>query len=181
MAITSNKEISISRQRHYHQFDAYMQFDDPSQGYVRYREDQFISETGEITNVRNRLTLVGQTREHPYKEDVLLSRSRYLAPATQSLRFYREYFKPQHIIEIEKDRKRYLVLYKETEFFINIDQFEMPKLGSFLEVKTRTWSEQDAEKKAKLAVQLLRGLGASLEDAVTADYIEMVETSSKSI
>jgi len=179
-AIKSNKEISITRLRHYHQFDAYMQFDDPSQGYVRYREDHFVAVSGEITNVRNRLTLIGQTREHPFKEDVLLSRSRYLAPAVQSLRFYKEYFKPQRTIEIEKDRKRYLVNYKDTEFFINIDHFNVPKLGSFLEVKSRTWSEQDAEKKAQLAEDLLKSLGASLKDAVSKDYFEMVEASIKS-
>lgn len=179
-AIQSNSEISITRMRHYHQFDAYMQFEDPSQGYVRYREDHFVAESGEITNVRNRLTLVGQTREHPFTEDVLLSRSRYLAPAAQSLRFYKEYFKPQRTIEIEKDRKRYLVTYKETEFFINVDQFNMPKLGSFLEVKSRTWSKQDAEKKAHLAEDLLKTLGASLEDLISKDYIEMAETPSQS-
>jgi 5-methylthioadenosine/S-adenosylhomocysteine deaminase len=178
-AIQANKEISITRVRHYRQFDAYMQFTDPSQGYVRYREDHFLSETGEITNVRSRLTLIGQTREQPFTEEVLLSRSRYLAPASQSLRFYREYFKPHQVIEIEKDRKRYLVTYKETEFFINIDEFTVPKLGCYLEVKTRTWSKQDAEKKAYLAQDLLTSLGASLKDAVTKDYIEMVEESKK--
>ncbi|MEI8130800.1 MAG: amidohydrolase family protein [Leptolinea sp.] len=176
-AIQNNKDISIIRLRHYRQFDAYMQFEDASQGYVRYREDHFVAESNEITNVRSRLTLVGLTREHPFKQDVLLSRSRYLAPAAQSLRFYKEYFKPQRTIEIEKDRKRYLVTYKDTEFFINIDQFNAPKLGSFLEVKSRTWSEQDAEKKAQLAEDLLKALGASLEDAVSKDYFEMVEAS----
>ncbi len=129
-AIKVNPEIlNITRTRHYHQFDTYMKFDDPSQGYVRYREDHFVAESGEITSVRNRLTLIGQTREHPFSEDVLLSRSRFLAPATQSLRFYKEYFKPSRQLKLKKTRIRYLVTYKETEFFINVDNFDRAKTG----------------------------------------------------
>jgi len=174
-AIKSNPEISIIRTRHYRQFDTYMKFDDPTQGYVRYREDHSVSETGQITGVRSRLTLVGLTREHPFREDVLLSRSRYLAPATQSFRFYKEYFKPEKTFEIEKNRMRYLVTYKETEFFINVDNFDLPKLGCFLEVKSRTWSQQDAEKKAHLVEDLIKALGASPSDMVTQDYFEMAD------
>lgn len=46
------------------------------------------------------------------------------------------------MLEINKDRKRFLVKYKETEFFINIDQFKQPLLGTFLEIK-----KQDLEPK----------------------------------
>jgi 5-methylthioadenosine/S-adenosylhomocysteine deaminase len=174
-AIKTNPEIAINRTRHYRQFDTYMKFKDPSQGYVRYREDHSVSDSGEITGVRSRLTLVGQTHEHPFREDVLLSRSRYLAPATQSLRFYKEYFKPEKTFEIEKNRRRFLVTYKETEFFINVDYFDLPKLGSFIEVKSRTWSSQDAEKKAHLVEDLIKALGASPKDMVSMDYFEMAE------
>ncbi|NMB58810.1 MAG: amidohydrolase family protein, partial [Chloroflexi bacterium] len=178
-AITTNTEISITRTRHYRQYDTYMKFEDPAQGYVRYREDHSVNDSGEITGVRSRLTLVGQTREHPFKEDVLLSRSRYLAPATQSLRFYKEYFKPQKTFEIEKNRMRYLVTYKETEFFINVDNFTLPELGCFLEVKSRTWSQQDARKKARLVQDLIKALGASPKNLVSQDYFEMVEKTKK--
>lgn len=174
-AIKTNPEITINRTRHYRQFDTYMKFSDPAQGYVRYREDHSVTDTGEITGVRSRLTLIGQTREHPFREDVLLSRSRYLAPATQSLRFYKEYFKPKTTFEIEKNRRRFLVTYKETEFFINVDNFDLPKLGSFLEIKSRTWSEQDAEKKAHLVEDLIKALGASPANMVSQDYFEMAE------
>ncbi len=174
-AIESNPDVSIIRTRHYRQFDTYMEFEDASQGYVRYREDHSIGENGEITGVRNRLTLIGQTREHPFQENVLLSRSRFLAPATQSLRFYKEYFKPSQTTEIEKTRMRYLVNYKDTEFFINIDSFETPRLGCFLEVKSSTWSQQDAERKAKLAEGLLKVMGGSQKDVILKDYIEMAE------
>ncbi|NLF51370.1 MAG: amidohydrolase family protein [Leptolinea sp.] len=174
-AIESNSDINIIRTRHYRQFDTYMEFEDASQGYVRYREDNTIGEKNEITGVRSRLTLIGQTREHPFQEDVLLSRSRFLAPATQSLRFYKEYFKPSRTTEIEKTRKRYLINYKETEFFINVDSFETPKLGCFLEVKSSTWSQQDAKKKASLAEDLLKILGGTQKEVILKDYIEMAE------
>jgi 5-methylthioadenosine/S-adenosylhomocysteine deaminase len=175
-AIQNNPEIIITRTRHYRQFDTYMKFDDPSQGYVRYREDHTVADSGEISGVRNRLTLIGQTREHPFREDVLLSRSRFLAPATQSQRFYKEYFKPKNTVEIEKNRMRFLITYKETEFFINVDNFDVPRLGSFLEVKSRTWSQQDAEKKAHLVEDLIKTLGASTKDLISKDYIEMAES-----
>jgi 5-methylthioadenosine/S-adenosylhomocysteine deaminase len=166
--------IEIIRQRHYREHDVYFFFDDPSQGRLRYREDDFINDAkGTVTNVRSRLTLIGQKREGKF-EEVLLSRSRYLAPATHSLRFYREYFKPKSEIAIEKDRLRWLVEYKDTEFFINLDHMTEPQLGYFLEIKSRTWSRKDAESKAHLTSELLTLLGASDGEPVTEDYIDIV-------
>ena len=57
-------EIEVIRQRHYSEHDIYFFFDDPSQGRLRYREDDFIDDVkGIVTNVRGRLTLLGQKRE----------------------------------------------------------------------------------------------------------------------
>ncbi len=42
-------------------------------------------------------------------------------------------------------------------------------------MKSRTWSKQDAEKKAHLAEDLLKVLGASPEGCDSKDYIEMAE------
>ncbi|HEX6271276.1 MAG TPA: amidohydrolase family protein [Anaerolineales bacterium] len=168
-------EVKVIRQRHYREHDVYFFFDDPSQGRLRYREDDFIDDTkGVITNVRSRLTLIGQKREGAFENEVLLSRSRYIAPATHSLRFYREYFKPKSEIAIEKDRLRWLITYKNTEFFINLDQVIEPKLGYFLEIKSRTWSRRDADHKAQLVTELLSLLGASGAKTVTEDYIDIV-------
>jgi len=166
-------EIEIIRKRHYREHDVYFFFDNPTQGRLRYREDDFIDEQGNTSNVRSRLTLIGQKREAKF-EEVLLSRSRFLAPATHSLRFYREYFKPKSEITIEKDRLRWLVEYKNTEFFINLDQMVEPQLGYFLEIKSRTWSRKDAEHKAHLTSELLALLGASGGEPVTEDYIDIV-------
>ena len=170
-----NPQIEIIRKRHYREYDTYFSFEEPSQGKLRYREDHFVGDQGEITQVRSRLTHIGVSREYHFEQKALVSRSRYLAPATQSLRFYREYFKPSRELEIEKDRLRFLVQYKETEFFINIDTIEKPDLGYYLEIKSRTWSRKDAEVKSQLIPELLDLLGASINDMITNDYIEMVE------
>jgi 5-methylthioadenosine/S-adenosylhomocysteine deaminase len=168
-------EIDVVRKRHYREHDVYFFFDDPAQGRLRYREDDFIDDVkGIVTNVRARLTLIGIKREGKLDDQVLLSRSRYIAPAAQSLRFYREYFKPKSEIAIEKDRQRWLIQYKETEFFVNLDQMREPQLGYYLEIKSRTWSRRDAENKAHLASELLSVLGASSSQRVTEDYIDIV-------
>jgi len=168
-------EVEVIRQRHYREHDAYFFFDDPSQGRLRYREDDFIDDIkGIVTNVRARLTLIGVKREGKFEREVLLSRSRYIAPASQSLRFYREYFKPRAAVTIEKDRRRWLIRYEDTEFFINLDQMTEPQLGYFLEIKSRTWSRKDAEHKAQLTSELIALLDASGGEAVTEDYIDIV-------
>lgn len=166
--------IEILRTRHYHEFDTYFLFSDPQQGILRYREDEFVDETGLTAEVRYRLTLIGVAREHQFPEDVLLSRSRYLAPATHSRRFYREYFKPEREISIEKDRRRWRVLFQGTEFYINLDEIKEPALGFYLEVKSRTWSRKDAEHKAQISIELINFLGAATATAVTKDYLEIV-------
>jgi 5-methylthioadenosine/S-adenosylhomocysteine deaminase len=164
--------VEILRWRHYHEYDTYFIFEDESQGFLRYREDHFIDDRGQVTNVRSRLTLIGEAVEFRFPHDVLLSRSRYLAPATQSLRFYREYFQPIKEVEIEKDRRRFLVNYKGEEFFINIDKMITPSLGSFLEIKSRTWSRQDAEQKSKLSIELIKTLHDGPLEMVSKDYFE---------
>ena len=170
----SQPEIDVVRRRHYREHDVYFFFDEPSQGRLRYREDDFMDDVRNlVTNVRARLTLIGLKREGKF-EEVLLSRSRYIAPASQSLRFYREYFKPKSEIAIEKDRQRWLIQYKDTEFFVNLDQMKEPQLGYYLEIKSRTWSRKDAERKAQLASELLSVLDASSGETVTEDYIDIV-------
>jgi 5-methylthioadenosine/S-adenosylhomocysteine deaminase len=168
-------EIEILYSRHYQEYDTYFAFADPSQGRVRYREDEYIDEKGQVTNVRYRLTLLGPAREGHFPSDVLLSRSRYLAPASHSLRFYREYFKPVHETNIEKDRLRWRVLFHGTEFYINLDRVEKPDLGYFLEVKSRTWSRRDAEYKAAHTMDLIQFLGASVDEMEIQDYFELVD------
>ena len=167
-------EIEITAYKHYHQYDDYFMFDDPAQGRLRFREDNLINARGEVENVRSRLTLLGQKREGEIGHDVLLSRSRFLAPALHTSRFYREYFIPKLEVSVEKDRLRWHIRYKNTEFFINLDEVKKPLMGHFLEIKSRTWSRKDAELKAELASELLSLLGVGNAEAVTQDLIEIL-------
>ena len=165
-------EIEINASKHYLQYDEYYMFEDPSQGRLRFREDNLLNEKGDVENVRSRLTLLGQKREGEIGHDVLLSRSRFLAPAIHTSRFYREYFKPTQVISIEKDRLRWHIKYKETELFVNLDHMKQPDMGYFLEIKSRTWSRKDADLKAQLVNELLNLLGVGNAETVTKDYIE---------
>jgi 5-methylthioadenosine/S-adenosylhomocysteine deaminase len=174
MAAVNQPGIEILHHRHYHEFDTYFSFADASQGYLRYREDESIAPNDQISNVRYRLTLLGPAREGSFPSDVLLSRSRFIAPATQSLRFYREYFKPAHETVIEKHRLRWRILFHGLEYFINLDRMDNPPLGHFLEVKSRTWSRKDAEHKAQVTRELIYALGVSPEASVSQDYIEII-------
>ncbi len=169
-------ELEILYSRHYHEFDTYFRFEDPEEGWLRYREDEFIDAKDEVENVRYRLTLIGPQREKHLPHEVLLSRSRFIAPAPHSLRFYREYFKPTAETFIEKDRQRWKVRFHDIEFFINVDRLDDPDLGTFLEVKSRTWSIEDAEKKAKVAENLLQLLGVQPKESETLDYVQIIES-----
>jgi 5-methylthioadenosine/S-adenosylhomocysteine deaminase len=169
-------EIEILYHRHYHEFDTYFQFEEEEQGLLRYREDEFIDEKGAISHVRYRLTHIGEARERDFPSGALLSRSRFIAPATHSLRFYREYFNPCDETFIEKDRLRWRIIFRDTTFYINIDRMDQPDIGVFLEVKSRTWSLRDAEHKAELIQALIEALEASSDEIVREDYVEFLET-----
>jgi 5-methylthioadenosine/S-adenosylhomocysteine deaminase len=161
--------------RHYREYDTYFRFDDPEQGYLRYREDEYIAPDGSVSNARYRLTLIGPVREREFPSDVVLSRSRFIAPASHSLRFYREYFKPDQEILIEKDRLRWRIIFHDTTFYVNLDTVKKPELGHFLEVKSRTWSRLDAEHKSALVAELITHLSGKVEETVLEDYVRIVE------
>jgi len=171
MDFLASGELEIVRTAHYLEYDAYFHFEEPEDARLRYREDEFVNEDGEVFNVRYRLTLTGPAAEKEYPNSVLLSRSRFIAPATHSRRFYLEYFKPKGQVEVSKDRQRWLVKFKGLEFFINIDQMLQPKMeGWFLEIKSRTWSLKDAENKARLISDLMETLGVKDAEPVREDY-----------
>jgi 5-methylthioadenosine/S-adenosylhomocysteine deaminase len=176
LAALKKPEIKILYDRHYHQYDTYFRFGDREQGYLRHREDESVDKNGKVLNARYRLTLIGPKREREFPSDVLLSRSRFLAPASHSLRFYREYFQPESEIHIEKDRLRWHIQFRETEFYVNLDRVDKPGLGYFLEIKSRTWSRLDADTKSALAAELITFLGASPAETVTDDYVRIVES-----
>jgi 5-methylthioadenosine/S-adenosylhomocysteine deaminase len=176
LGVLASDAVTVIRAVHYHQFDTYFFFAEPAQGRLRYREDEFLNDQGVVSNVRARLTLTGESREEQFGK-VLLSRSRYLAPAAHSRRFYREYFKPTEEREIEKDRRRWLVAFRGVEFYVHLDRLiNPPKDGYFLEVKSRTWSKRDAQDKAAIISSLIELLGAHPDDTVPDGYVELTRT-----
>lgn len=169
--ITLVKEAGLEIQRSSSrvQYDTYFLFED--QDRLRFREDEVRNERGEIKETFYTLTLMGPANENEYENSVLLTRARYTATANQSLRFYREYFKPAAEREVVKHRRRCHILYHETDFAINLDQ-----LGDnhYLEIKARTWSARDAKHKAELIGELLESFGVKQEDQFKIEYINLV-------
>jgi len=49
-----------------------------------------------------------------------------------------------------------------------------PATGHYLEIKSRTWSRKDAERKAELTTELMALLGVADNPTVTQDYIELI-------
>ena len=166
-------EVRITQHTSRDQYDAYFIFDDPSQGRLRYREDAVIRANGSIEPLYS-LTLTGPAKEAEYESSVVLSRSRFTAPADRSLRFYREYFQPKEEREIVKHRERYHLRYKGVNFAVNLDRILQPAQSQlYVEVKSRTWSKQDALRKAGLISELLRILGAQPEDMLQHEYVDL--------
>ena len=169
----ADDEITVIRSAHYHQYDTYFFFDDPTQGRLRYREDEFLDAHDKVTGARARLTLTGPSREAAFGS-VLLFRSRFFAPATHSRRFYREYFNPTEERDVEKDRRRWLVAYRGGQFYVHLDRLLNPPAGGyFVEVKSRTWSRRDAQDKAAIITDLLERFGARPDDTIEEDYVEL--------
>ena len=159
---------------HYHQYDTYFFFADPTQGSLRYREDEFLDNDKNVVSARSRLTLTGPSREAAFGS-VLLFRSRFFAPATHSPRFYREYFRPAREREVEKYRRRFQVAFRGAQFWVHIDQMVNPHAGVyFLEVKSRTWSRRDAQDKAAIITELLKLLGARPDETIEEGYVALL-------
>jgi 5-methylthioadenosine/S-adenosylhomocysteine deaminase len=172
MRALSSDDITVIRSGHYHQYDTYFFFDDARQGRLRYREDEILDQQNAVTSARARLTLTGPSHEAAFGS-VLLYRSRFLAPATHSPRFYREYFKPVRERDVEKDRRRWLVAYRGAQFYVHLDRLLNPPADRyFLEVKSRTWSRRDAQDKAAIITELLERFGAQ-PDGTIRDYVEL--------
>jgi len=173
-SLLGRSEVAILKPSLRRQYDTYFLFDDPYRSRLRYREDELLDEGGQVQDVLYRLTLISETKEREYARSVLLSRSRFDAPATRSLRFYREYFKPVAEVTVHKQRRRYRVRYGGTDFAINLDQpVQLGWPGVFLEIKSRTWSRQDAERKAELIGELLELLQVQEPELVREEYVEL--------
>jgi 5-methylthioadenosine/S-adenosylhomocysteine deaminase len=180
LAVINSRDLTLIRSSRYRQHDTYWSFEDPEQGRLRYREDEFLDEAGSVTGARARLTLTGRTREDRFGP-VLLFRSRYLAPAAHSPRFYREYFRPTAEHVVEKERRRWLVAYRGVEFYVHLDRLlNPPHEGYFIEVKSRTWSRLDARDKAAVITELLALFRANPDDTIADGYVDLTKSEARS-
>jgi len=171
----NHPDVYITQHTSRKQYDTYFLFEG-EEGRLRYREDNIIQPDGSVLPLYN-LTLTGPVKEAEYENSVVLSRSRYTAQADRSLRFYREYFQPKEVREISKRRERYHLRYKGVDFAVNLDHIEHPKQERlFVEIKSRTWSQQDAVRKAGLIAELLAILGAQPEDMLGPEYVDLFAT-----
>ena len=170
-------DVSIQRTVHYRQYDTYFHFSDLKAGMVRYREDDKIGANGEVTSVRSRLTYTNPLSERSILGSAILSHSRFHSPADRPLRFYREYFHDSRESELIKERRRWHIYFRDVPFFLHVDRVLKPQLsGHFLELKSRTWSSEDAEAKAHLIQDMLKILGIEAEDLIKEDYVEFPES-----
>jgi 5-methylthioadenosine/S-adenosylhomocysteine deaminase len=167
--------VEVVKHHHYRQYDTYFLFEDDEQGRVRYREDDLIDTSGQPTTVRTRLTYTIPDKEREFDEAVLLSHSRFIAPADRPLRFYQEYFQAHQECEIHKDRLRWHILYKGVLFYVNLDRIMEPKIErGYVEIKSRTWSRRDAEYKAELTSEILNQvIGIAPDSRVRMEYVEL--------
>jgi len=172
--LLSDENVEVLRAVHYRQYDTYFLFNDPEQSRVRYREDDRIDAEGNVSSVRMRLTYTSGEKERAFHDAVLLSHSRFIAPASHPLRFYQEYFKAAEERSLQKDRRRWHIHYKGTLFYVNLDRLTQPNIPDmFIEIKARTWSLRDAEHKAEMIREMMNILDIKRENVLHDDYLDM--------
>jgi 5-methylthioadenosine/S-adenosylhomocysteine deaminase len=167
-----HSDIVIVKPSVRNQYDTYFLFEDEATGRIRYRED-YVLQDDQVVESLYTLTLVGPAKEREYANSVVLSRFAYTSRADRSLRFYKEYFVPQRTMELEKHRCRFRIKYQGVDLAINVDRLTKPvQDGPFLEIKSRTWSKRDAERKAERIGSLLELFGVPPEDVVKREYAD---------
>jgi 5-methylthioadenosine/S-adenosylhomocysteine deaminase len=172
--LLDHPDVEVLKTTHYRQHDTYFIFDDPEQGRVRYREDDKIDDSGNISEVRARLTYTSPLTKKAFDSTVALSHSRFIAEADRPLRFYREYFQADAEKQLDKERRRWTIMYRGVQFYINVDNMDKPAVDQmFIEIKSRTWSARDADYKAAHIEEMLQILEIEPDDLSTSDYLEM--------
>lgn len=169
----TDSAITITKASERRQYDTYFSFTDPQRGRIRLREDSR-TDPGARPAAKYTITLTEAPVHGEYPHAILVSRARYEGTANQTLRFYREYFQPDQISEVAKQRRRWRILYRDKDFAINLDELlDHPDPGPYLEIKSRTWSRRDAAEKAELIGDLLRHFGIGEADLVREEYVDL--------
>lgn len=172
--LLAHPKVDVVKHSHYRQYDTYFEFGPPDYYRLRHREDDFVDEQGHVTSVRTRLTLTTGGKEHEFENAVLLSRSRYISPATRPIRFYREYVQAQSEQNVVKERRRWHIDYEGMRLYVNLDEMIEPDMdGYYLEIKSRTWSPTDAENKSQAITDLLKHLAIESEALIREEYVTL--------
>lgn len=171
--VLNRPEITITKASERNQYDTYFLWNDADKGRIRLREDHRLDQ-GARLEPKYAITLTAPAVRGEYPSAILLGRARYTAPADRTLRFYREYLQPDHVVEIEKKRQRWRIVYKGEDFAVNVDTLvghQQP--GPYLEIKSRTWGRKDADDKAVLISELLALFGVDERALVKQEYVDM--------
>ena len=165
--------ITITKASERTQYDTYFLWDDEERGRIRIREDHR-TDPGARAEPKYTITLMAPALRGEYQSAILFGRARYTARADRTLRFYREYFQPDRIVEIEKRRRRWRIQYRDADFAVNLDTLiGHARPGPYLEIKSRTWSRKDAEHKVELIGELLRRFGVPEDALIRQEYVEL--------
>jgi 5-methylthioadenosine/S-adenosylhomocysteine deaminase len=163
--------ILVTKASERDQYDTYFLFQNRER--IRIREDHR-SDPGARAEPKYTITLMAEAVRGEYPSAIVLSRARYTAAADRTVRFYREYFAPDAVVELQKHRRRWRILYKAHDFAINFDTLPgRDDPGPFLEIKSRTWSSRDAAERAALIGELLALIGINEDELVKQEYVEM--------
>ncbi|HMO55898.1 MAG TPA: amidohydrolase family protein [Roseiflexaceae bacterium] len=169
----AHEPFTITKASERTQYDTFFLWHDESRGRLRLREDHRI-DPGARAEPKYTITLTVPARLDEYPSAILIGRARYTAPAVRTMRFYREYFAPDRVVDLEKRRRRWRIIYKGEDFAINIDTLVgHQRPGPYIEIKSRTWSHKDADTKAALIGELLQLFEIDETALVKQEYVEL--------
>ncbi|MBX0329794.1 amidohydrolase [Oscillochloris sp. ZM17-4] len=164
-------DVRITKASERTQYDTYFLFANGER--IRIREDHR-TDPGARVEPKYTITLIAEGLRGELSSAILLSRARYTALADHTVRFYREYFQPDRVVEREKRRRRWRIIYKDHDFALNFDTLgggARPAL--YMEIKSRTWSRRDAGERAALITELLSIAGVSEDALVKQEYVDL--------
>jgi len=169
--LLSSPEVWIAKASERTQYDTYFLFANAER--IRIREDHR-TDPGARVEPKYTITLIAAGGRGDFSSAIVLSRARYTAPADHTVRFYREYFQPDRVIEHEKRRRRWRIIYKDHDFAVNFDTLghgARPEL--YMEIKSRTWSRRDADQRAALIGELIAICGLSESALIKQEYVDL--------
>ncbi|NNJ12563.1 amidohydrolase [Chloroflexales bacterium ZM16-3] len=169
--LLGSPDVRITKASERTQYDTYFLFANGER--IRIREDHR-TDPGARPQPKYTITLIAEGVRGDLPSAIVLSRARYTAPADHTVRFYREYFQPDQVVEREKRRRRWRIIYKDHDFAVNFDTLGrgvQPDL--YMEIKSRTWSSRDAERRAALIGELLTIAGVSEDALVKQEYVNL--------